>query len=119
MVVVRLITPNWYSPLLVPLCLPVAYTMVAGQNGNLTAAVIGAGLIMLPRSAIFAGILFGLLVYKPQLAVVIPFCLIAGSYYRALFSMMVTALSLGLLSWLVFGADAWIAFFQGLVSKSN
>lgn len=119
MIVIRRITPVWYLPLLVPLCLPVAYTMVAGQNGTLTAIVIGAGLIMLPRSAKVAGIILGLLVYKPQLAVVIPFCLLAGRYYSALISMVVTAIVLVLMSWIIFGADPWVAFFQGLSSQTN
>ena len=119
MMVVRRITPVWYLPLLVPLCLPVAYTMVAGQNGIFTAIVIGAGMIMLPRSATVAGIIFGLLVYKPQLAVVIPFCLLAGRYYSAFISMAVTAVVLVLMSWFVFGGDPWIAFFHGLLSQTN
>jgi len=119
MVVVRQITPIWYFPLLVPLCLPVAYSMTAGQNGNLTAIVIGAGLLMLPRSAKVAGIIFGLLAYKPQLAVVVPFCLLAGRYYCAFISMAVTVVSLALLSWLVFGLDPWVAFFQGLLFQTS
>jgi len=119
MFVVRQITPIWYLPLLVPLCLPVAYSMAAGQNGNLTAIVLGAGLVMLPRSAKVAGIIFGLLAYKPQLAVALPFCLLAGRYYSAFVSMAVTVVVLTLISWFVFGADTWIAFFQGLLSQSN
>lgn len=119
MIVVRQITPIWYFPILVPLCLPVAYTMTAGQNGNLTAILIGAGLLMLPRSGKVAGILFGLLAYKPQLAVVVPFCLLAGRYYCAFISMAVTVVSLALLSWLVFGLDPWVAFFQGLLFQTS
>lgn len=119
MIVVRWITPVWYLPLLVPLCMPVAYTMAAGQNGNLTAIVIGAGLVMLPRSAKVAGIIFGLLAYKPQLAIVIPFCLLAGRYYSAFVSMAVTVVALVLMSWFAFGADSWVAFFQGLLTQTN
>jgi len=119
MIVIRQITPIWYIPLLVPLCFPVAYSMVAGQNGVLTAAIIGAGLIMLPRSATVAGLLFGLLIYKPQLAVVIPFCLLAGRHYRTFVSMAVSAVALILMSWLVFGIEPWIAFIHGMVHKSD
>ena len=119
MVVVRQITPVWYLPLLVPLCLPVAYSMVAGQNGNLTAILIGAGLVMLPRSARIAGIIFGLLAYKPQMAVVIPFCLLAGRYYSAFISMAITTIALILISWVAFGTEPWIAFLQGLSSQTD
>ena len=119
MIVVRWITPIWYIPLLVPLCLPVAYAMVAGQNGILTATIIGAGLVMLPRNATVAGIAFGLLAYKPQIAIVIPFCLLAGRYYRAFLFMTVTTIALVLLSWFVFGIEPWFAFVQGLSSHTN
>jgi Glycosyltransferase family 87 len=119
MVMVRWITPIWYIPLLVPLCLPVAYAMVAGQNGILTATLIGAGLVILPRNATVAGITFGLLAYKPQIAVVIPFCLLAGRYYRAFISMAVTTVALVLLSWFVFGIEPWLAFIHGLSSHTN
>ena len=50
-----------------------------GQNGFLSAALFGAALICLPRRPIIAGALFGLLAYKPQLALVIAFALPAAA----------------------------------------
>jgi hypothetical protein len=93
--------------------------MVAGQNGNFTATLIGAGLLMLNRSGIVAGIIFGLLAYKPQIAIVIPFCLLAGKYYRALISMAVTVITLVLVSWFIYGTEPWISFFRGLFTQTN
>ena len=49
-----------------------------GQNGFLTAALLGGALVILDRRPIVAGILFGLLVYKPQFGLMIPLALIAG-----------------------------------------
>src|SRR6185312_7063800 len=43
-----------------------------GQNGFLTAALIGGGLLLLDSSPVLAGILIGLLVYKPQFGLLIP-----------------------------------------------
>jgi hypothetical protein len=119
MVLVRQITSSSHYMLLVPLCFPVAYSMAAGQNGNLTAMLIGTGLILINRSACAAGIVFGLLVYKPQLAAVIPFCLIAAGLYRTLFYMIASASVLIISSFLVLGTEPWIAFITGLAGHSN
>jgi len=119
MVVIRRITPIWYLPLLVPLYPPVVYAVGAGQNGVLTAIVLGAGMVMLPRHATVAGVTFGLLAYKPQISVMIPFFLLAGRYYRAFISMAITTVALVLVSCLVFGIEPWVAFFHGLLFQSS
>ena len=49
-----------------------------GQNGLLTAALLGGALAMLDRRPIVAGILFGLLAYKPQFGLMIPLVLAAS-----------------------------------------
>ena len=56
---------------------------VAGQNGTWTAALFGAGLGLLDRQPIVAGGLLGLLVYKPQLGILIPVALLAGRRWQA------------------------------------
>lgn len=119
MIIVRRITPIWFAPLLVPLCMPVAYTMAAGQNGNLTAILIGAGLLMLNKHAGLSGVLFGLLAYKPQLAAVIPFCLLAGRYYRTFTYMIITVIALVITSLYIYGPEPWIAFLHGLMDHTN
>ncbi|MDE2499414.1 MAG: DUF2029 domain-containing protein, partial [Alphaproteobacteria bacterium] len=53
-----------------------------GQNGFLSAAVLGAALLMLDCRPVVAGILFGLLAYKPQLGVMIPLVLLTTSRWR-------------------------------------
>ena len=37
-----------------------------GHNGFLTAALIGSALVVLDRRPVLAGVLFGLIAYKPQ-----------------------------------------------------
>ena len=46
--------------------------MLAGQNGALSAALLGGGLVFLNKHPVLAGILFGLLIYKPHLAIMLP-----------------------------------------------
>src|SRR5690606_24876263 len=45
-----------------------ALCLVSGQNGVITAALMGGALLCLDRRPVLAGILFGVLTYKPHLA---------------------------------------------------
>lgn len=85
-----------------------------GQNGFLTAALFGGGLVLLTTRPIVAGILLGLLAYKPQFAVLIPVALVAGGCWRTIASAAATALATIVAAWLVFGPETWVAFFQSL-----
>lgn len=81
-----------------------------GQNGFLSAACFGAGILALQRRPVLAGLALGGLVFKPHLAVVIPFALAAAGRWRTLLSAALSALSLCLLSWLAFGTATWRGF---------
>ena len=65
-----------------------------GQNGFLSAALIGAGALVLDRRPIVAGLLFGALVFKPQLALMIPIALIASRRWTTFAVAAVTAAAL-------------------------
>src|SRR5258708_17233503 len=66
---------------------PVVLTnTLVGQNGFLTASLIGGMLILLPTRPVLAGICLGLLSYKPQYGLLFPFALIAASQWRGVFS---------------------------------
>lgn len=81
-----------------------------GQNGFLTAGILGAALVVLPRRPLLAGLLMGLLAYKPQFAAAIPVALLAGHQWRTLATAAFTAVVLAAVSYLIFGADCWAAF---------
>lgn len=99
--------------LLLALAFPVVFTNVlVGQNGFLTAALIGGLLVMLPTRPILAGICLGLLSYKPQYGVLFPLVLIAAAQWRAFVSAGVTTVALVMVSWLAFGTASWQAFFK-------
>jgi hypothetical protein len=55
-----------------------ANTLV-GQNGFLTASLIGGTLYLLPKRPVLAGLCLGLLAYKPQYGLLFPLVLIAAS----------------------------------------
>ena len=48
---------------------------VGGQNGTWTAALLGGGLSLLERRPYLAGGLFGMMIYKPHLALLLPVAL--------------------------------------------
>ena len=103
--------PLW---LLLALAFPAVLINVGhGHNGFLTAALLGGGLVILDRRPLLAGILFGLMAYKPQFGLMIPIALAAGGYWRTFAAAAVTAVLLTLVTTLVFGVQVWHAFFVG------
>lgn len=78
-----------------------------GQNAFLSSALLGGGAMALKRRPVLAGILIGLMIYKPQLALLAPVALIASRSWKALGSAAAAALVLVLCSASVFGAEAW------------
>ncbi|MFT3730405.1 MAG: glycosyltransferase family 87 protein [Hyphomicrobium sp.] len=81
-----------------------------GQNGALTGALMGSGLLLLAERPILAGLAFGLLSIKPHLGLLIPVALLAGRYYRAFFSAAVTTIAFALATLAAFGTVPWIAW---------
>lgn len=81
-----------------------------GQNGFLTAGLIGFGTLLVDRRPWLAGVLFGALAYKPQFAILIPLALAAGGNWRAFTAAAATAILLVLLSAGVFGPGCWRDF---------
>jgi arabinofuranan 3-O-arabinosyltransferase len=83
--------------------------MMVGQNGFLTASLIGATLYLMPMRPVLAGICLGLLSYKPQYGLLFPVVLIAAAQWRVFFSAAATAITLAFVSWLAFGSESWQA----------
>jgi arabinofuranan 3-O-arabinosyltransferase len=103
--------------LLLALAAPaVLINAVGGQNGCWTAALLGGGLSLLERRPYLAGALFGTMIYKPHLALLLPVALIAGRQWRAIAAAAVTAGALLGLSWLVFGPELWAHYLRNLTA---
>ncbi len=84
-------------PLLLLLLLLAPATLintVGGQNGFLTACLLVGGILLLDRRPVLAGILFGLLTYKPHLGLVVPFVLLALGAWRTIAAATATAILL-------------------------
>jgi len=61
---------------------------------------------------VLAGILFGLLTFKPHLGLVLPFALVALGAWRTVAAATVTAIVLIGSAAAVFGLDAWLSYLQ-------
>ncbi|MFZ3032803.1 MAG: glycosyltransferase family 87 protein [Parvibaculum sp.] len=84
-----------------------------GQNSLYSAAILVGGLLLLERGRPWlAGFVLGVLVYKPQLGVLLPLAFLASGQWRVFLATGASAFALLLLSYLVFGPDLWQAFFD-------
>ncbi len=103
---------GWVTILAVLLSPASIVNICSGQNGFLTAALLGGGLMLLPTRPVLAGILIGCLSYKPQLGLLLPLILIAGGYWRSFLVAAITVVLLVVGSLAVTGPDIWRLYFD-------
>lgn len=90
-----------------------------GQNGFVTAGLIGGTLILMRQRPIAAGVLLGLLTFKPHLGLLFPIALIAGRQWRVLVAATIVAIAMAAASWLAFGTGTWQAFVGNIGHTSQ
>jgi alpha-1,2-mannosyltransferase len=104
-----------YLPSLDPaalLAFPAVFVNAAhGQNGFLSAALIGGGLFAMDRRPALAGVLFGAMAFKPHLALAIPFALVFARRWTSFAVAAAAAAAFSALSLAAFGRAAWDGFF--------
>jgi glycosyl transferase family 87 len=101
--------------LLIATAFPAVFVNVGhGQNGFLTAALLGGALHLLDRRPWTAGVLIGLLVYKPQFGVLIPIALLASRRWSTIAAAMATIATLVAISFLTLGGNVWHAFIDSM-----
>ena len=96
-----------------------AVNLFFGQNGILSTVLMGAGVLLLGSRPILAGILLGMMAYKPQFAVLIPLALVAGREFRTLAAAALSQAALVLFSVIVLGTDPWLAFLHRITQPSS
>jgi hypothetical protein len=111
---IRAILPR-HQTLLVAAAFPAVFVNVGhGQNGFLTAALLGGALHWLDRRPWLAGVLIGLLAYKPQFGVLIPIALVAGGRWRTIGAAAATVAALVAISFAMLGSGIWQAFADSM-----
>jgi hypothetical protein len=85
-----------------------------GQNGFLSAALLGGAAVWLERRPVFAGICFGCLAYKPQLGIIVPLALAVARRWRCFAAAAVTVIALSLVATVALGWSIWPEFLAGM-----
>ena len=84
--------------------------IILGQTGFVTAALLVGGLAIIDRRPLAAGLLFGLLSFKPQLAIMVPLALAAARLWKPFAAAALTALVTAAASVAAFGIEAWRSY---------
>jgi alpha-1,2-mannosyltransferase len=103
-------------------CLPVLaypavfWTIGLGQNAMLTATLLGVVMLLIDTRPRTAGLMLGLLCYKPHLALLAPIALAAGGYWRVLATAALSVMATVALSVVAFGLAPWHAYLGELAN---
>jgi hypothetical protein len=99
------------------ICPASAINVIDGQAVFLVAALIVGGFGLLDRRPYLAGLVLGLLTFKPQFCILVPIALVAAGQWRALLASGLSALALMIASGLVFGLDLWLRWFPVIIEN--
>lgn len=97
----------------------ILFNAIVGQNGFLSAGLMGCALALLTKRPVLAGLAFGALTYKPHLGILIPVALAAGGYWRPIAVAGVLTAALSAVSFAAFGTPTWLAFIGNLSHTSE
>jgi len=111
---IRAILPR-PETLLIAAAFPAVFVNIGhGQNGFLTAALLGGALQLLDRRPWLSGLLIGCLAYKPQFGVLIPIALVAGGRWNTIAATASAVAALLALSFATLGGGVWHAFADSM-----
>lgn len=100
--------------------IPILITLNTGQNALFTGSLMLVAVLYAKPRPVLAGVAAGLLTVKPQLGILLPVLFIASGHWRAFLTAAMVSVALCSWSYLVTGAESWIAFFAylGVISGS-
>lgn len=114
------LTKNWIITLLACVTPFVLWGGVTGQTGLISAAILVAGYLARERDKPFlSGLIFGCLIFKPHLALALPFCFIATKEWKVIIGGITSVAFMIVLSYVLFGAEAWAEFFANFGNNSS
>jgi hypothetical protein len=107
---------GWPMAALATLGTPAAFlNLICGQNGYFTAVLFVWGLTLVETYPAAAGILLGVLCYKPHLGILVPVALVASRHWRA-FAVAAAMVILSVAACtIVLGSGIWAGFFDRIV----
>ncbi|MFT4074084.1 MAG: glycosyltransferase family 87 protein [Asticcacaulis sp.] len=83
-----------------------------GQNAALTTAIFLGGCLWLDRRPVIAGLILGLIVIKPQLALALPFALAASGRWKTFLVTGFSAVMLSAAAWGLVGTEGYLNFLH-------
>ena len=105
------LTGHRYDSLVLALA-PCTFVNISyGQNGFITGSLILLSFAVMKPRPILAGVLIGLLTFKPQLGVLFPILLLMLRQWTVIISASVTTVCLFAASALAFGLEPWGSYF--------
>lgn len=93
--------------------------IIHGQNGFLTAYLLGMGVWLCETSPFYAGLCLGSLIYKPHFAILTIPALLATWNRRALAGFATSTIFWVVSTLMIFGKNSWTAFFMNLPFASQ
>ena len=94
----------------------VFWTVTHGQTSFLTTSLFFWGLLLLRQRPNLAGILFGLLSFKPHLGLLLPIALVAGGHWRAVVVASLAVIASVAASVVCFGDGVWADFLTSTIA---
>jgi Glycosyltransferase family 87 len=113
---------KWVRPAHLALLLgvfPVAFGVMVGQPGPWVAAALATvWWLMRKDHPVWAGLVLGLIVLKPQLAVMVPACLLVSGHARTFGAWLVATLLIGLVALALLGPDG-LARYRDVLAQTQ
>ena len=98
---------------------PVAFGVMVGQPGAwVAAAVATAWWLMRHDRPVWAGVVLSLIVLKPQLALLVPLCLLVSGHARTFGAWLVATLLIGLVALALLGPDG-VARYRDVLAQTQ
>lgn len=98
---------------------PVAFGVMVGQPGALVAAVVATSWWLMRRDRpVLAGLVLSLIILKPQLAVMVPICLLVAGRARTFGAWLAASLLIGLVVLAVLGPDG-VARYRDVLAQTQ
>jgi hypothetical protein len=95
------------------------FNLIMGQNGLICAALLIGGLRLVSHRPALAGILFGLLAFKPIFGILIPLLVLIRRDWTAFLSAAATATTGALLPVAIWGAEVWPLFLSEAIPQQQ
>jgi len=114
LLILRSIAASYFALILIILFPAMAITMACGQNGFLTAGLIGLVCLLIEKRQIPAGLALGLMVIKPHLAIAFGIYSILKRRWTVVMTAGAFVLTSSLICTAIFGLQIWTGLHQSI-----